>query len=458
MLNLAVSGAGYVGLITSVCLAEKGHNVTCVDINEEKINLLNNGKSVIYEKDLDELLKKNGENGRLKFTIDYETAYKNADAIFIAVDTCEQADGSANLANVYAVADNIAATVKRDCTVIIKSTVPVGTCRKVKEYIQAKLPAGRKVYIVDNPEFLSQGTAVKDALYAARIVLGIDDEKSKSLMQQIYEPFDLPIYETDLQSAEMIKYACNSFLAIRISFMNEIANLCANVGANIDHVKKGMAYDERIGKKFLNAGIGYGGSCFPKDTKALCYVAEQTGCTLETVKSAIRVNEKQRTILYRKAKEKMESFKNKSIAVLGLTFKPGTDDVRESPALINIRLLLEEDAHIKAYDPIGIENAKRVLPEIENLQYCKDIVQTIRDTEVCFIFTEWDCIKAIPPETFIECMNYPVVYDGRNCFNPNLMEEYGIYYFSIGRPKQAQAILSKINGGDKNVNGREGTG
>ncbi len=427
--KIAVAGTGYVGLVAGVCFAEKGQNVICVDVDEKKIKLMKSGKCPIYEENLEELMIKNYNAGRIDYTTDYKMAYKDADFIFIGVGTPEKSDGSANLDYVYEVSKQIAESIEKDCIVVIKSTVPIGTNDKIEKYIRENLKHNVKVDIASNPEFLSQGTAVKDTLHASRIVIGTENKKVEEKMKELYSNFDLPIVATDRRSAEMVKYASNDFLALKVSYMNDIANLCEVVGANIEDVAKGMSYDERIGNKFLSAGCGYGGSCFPKDTKALHYLAMQGGYELKTIKAAIEVNKKQKLILLEKARKKFATFKDVNVAVLGLTFKPGTDDLREAPSLVNIEVLLEEGAKIKAYDPIGEENYKKIYKN--EIKYTKTPQEALKDADICFIFTEWNEIKDVKPSEYKNLMKKPLVYDGRNIYNVNEMKN--IEYYSIGR-------------------------
>lgn len=446
MFKIAVAGTGYVGLVAGVCFAEVGHQVTCVDIDENKVKLMESGVSPIYEADLEGLMQKNYAAGKLHYTTDYKSAYKDADAIFIGVGTPEQPDGSANLSYIATVARQIAETVEKDCLVVVKSTVPVGTNDKVEQFIKDFLVNDVKVEVASNPEFLAQGTAVHDTLHAARIIIGTESKCAEDMLKKIYEPFNLPIVSVNRRSAEMIKYASNDFLALKISYMNDIANLCELVGADIQDVAKGMSYDERIGAKFLNAGIGYGGSCFPKDTKALEYLARQHGYELRTIKAAIDVNKDQKTMLYKKASRRLITFSGLKVAVLGLTFKPGTDDLREAPSLENIPLLLEHGADIYAYDPVGKDNFKKKYPEGKNQQgtitYVDNIEEALKGANVCFVFTEWGEIKAIKPEQFKKLMRTPLVYDGRNIYNVEEMNRAGVEYYSIGRPqvKVAEAM------------------
>ena len=436
-MKIAVAGTGYVGLVAGVCFAEKGHDVTCVDVDEKKVKMMESGITPIYEEGLEELMRKNNAAGRLHYTTDYRSAYRDKEAIFIGVGTPEQPDGSANLDYIATVSRQIAESVESDCLVVVKSTVPVGTNDKVEQFIHDFLVKDVNVEVASNPEFLAQGSAVHDTLHAARIIIGTESKNAEAVLKKIYEPFGLPIVSVDRRSAEMIKYACNDFLALKISYMNDIANLCELVGADIDAVAEGMSYDARIGSRFLNAGIGYGGSCFPKDTKALKYLAHQHGYTLRTVEAAVDVNAEQKTKLYRKASNRMITFHNLKVAILGLAFKPGTDDLREAPSLDNVQLLLEEGADIYAYDPVAAENFKKRYPEgaLEkgSIHYVNTAKDALQDANICFIFTEWDEIKAVPAAEFKRLMSIPLVYDGRNVFNIQEMKDAGVKYYSIGR-------------------------
>ncbi len=436
-MKIAVAGTGYVGLVAGVCFAEKGHNVTCVDVDEKKVRLMESGVSPIYEEGLEELMRKNNATGRLHYTTDYQNAYRDVDAIFIGVGTPEQPDGSANLSYIATVSRQIAESVERDCLVVVKSTVPVGTNDKVEQFIRDFLIRDVKVEVASNPEFLAQGSAVHDTLHAARIIIGTESREAEAVLKKIYEPFELPIVSVGRRSAEMIKYACNDFLALKISYMNDIANLCELVGADIDAVAEGMSYDARIGSRFLNAGVGYGGSCFPKDTKALKYLARQNGYTLRTVEAAVDVNAEQKTKLFHKASNRMITFQNLKVAVLGLAFKAGTDDLREAPSLDNVQLLLESGADLYAYDPVAADNFKKRYPEGANekgtIQYVSTPEEALEGANICFIFTEWGEIRAITPETFKEKMRIPLVYDGRNLYSLDAMREAGVEYYSIGR-------------------------
>lgn len=436
-MKIAVAGTGYVGLVAGVCFAEVGHNVTCVDVDDKKVETMRQGISPIYEEGLEELMQKSHAKGTLHFTTDYREAYRDADAIFIGVGTPEMPDGSANLSYIAAVSRQIAETIENDCLVVVKSTVPVGTNDKVEQFIKDFLVHDVKVEVASNPEFLAQGTAVHDTLHAARIIIGTESGEAEDLLKKIYEPFGLPIVSVKRRSAEMIKYACNDFLALKISYMNDIANLCELVGADITDVAKGMSFDERIGARFLNAGIGFGGSCFPKDTKALKFLAREHGYQLRTVEACVEVNSAQKVRLYEKAKERMISFAGLKTAVLGLAFKAGTDDLREAPSIDNLKLLLAAGADVYAYDPKGAERAKRLFPEgkVEQgtMHYVSGVDEALQGADICFVFTEWGEIKAILPEQFKSKMHTPLVYDGRNLYDPKQMKEVGVEYYSIGR-------------------------
>lgn len=428
-MKIAVAGTGYVGLVTGVCLASKGHQVTCVDIDEKKVEIMRQGIAPIYEVGLEELMR--DSMNCLTFTTDYQMAYKDAEVIFIGVGTPEKKDGSANLTYVYAVAKQIAETVERDCVVVLKSTVPIGTNDKVEAYIQNCLKHNVKVTVASNPEFLAQGTAVQDTLHAARIVIGVELPEAGEILQKVYADFDAPKLVTNRRSAEMIKYASNDFLALKISYINEIANLCEIVGADVEDVAKGMGYDSRIGDKFLKSGIGYGGSCFPKDTKALSWLASFNDNEIKTIKAAIEVNESQKFKLIKKTKKYYDDLEGLTVAVLGLTFKPGTDDLREAPSLVNIPLLLEDGAKVKAWDPVGVENFKKKVPD--GITYCDSIEQTIQDADLCLIFTEWEDVTQFDVLLYKELMKKPIVIDGRNCYKVSDFDGTGIIYDSIGR-------------------------
>ncbi|MBQ8148536.1 MAG: UDP-glucose/GDP-mannose dehydrogenase family protein [Lachnospiraceae bacterium] len=428
-MKIAVAGTGYVGLVTGVCLASKGHQVTCVDVDEKKVEIMRQGVSPIYEAGLEELMKESMDC--LTFTTDYKTAYQDAEVIFIGVGTPEKKDGSANLSYVYTVARQIAESVERDCVVVVKSTVPIGTNDKVETYIQSHLAKDVVVTVASNPEFLAQGTAVRDTLHAARIVIGVETPEAGEVLKRVYAGFDAPKLVTNRRSAEMIKYASNDFLALKISYINEIANLCEIVGADVEDVAEGMGYDTRIGNKFLKSGIGYGGSCFPKDTKALSWLASFNDNEIKTIKAAIEVNESQKFKLIKKARKYYDDFEGLTVAVLGLTFKPGTDDLREAPSLVNIPLLIDDGAKVKAWDPVGVKNFKKKIPE--GIAYYDTIEDTIRDADLCLIFTEWEAVTQFDVRLYKDLMKKAIIIDGRNCYKVSDFEGTGMVYDSIGR-------------------------
>lgn len=431
-MKIAIAGTGYVGLVTGVCLAEVGHeNIVCVDIDDKKIERMKLGECPIYEDGLEELMIKNYKLGRIDYTSDYKKAYEDVDVILIAVGTPERSDGSANLDYIKEVSKQIAQTVAKDTLVVIKSTVPIGTNEEIEAYINKNLKNDVRVELASNPEFLSQGSAVNDTLNASRIVIGVESDWARELLEEIYRPFNQPIIVTNRNSAEMIKYASNDFLALKISFMNDIANLCEIVGANVEDVALGMSYDDRIGSKFLKAGVGYGGSCFPKDTKALHWLSSHNGYELKTVKAAIEVNENQKLRLIRKASKLVENFKGMKVAVLGLTFKPDTDDIREAPSIPNIQYLIEREANVTVYDPVGTQNTKKIFGD--SIFYANSIDEAIMDAEICFVMTEWKEIVNYDISKYKKNMKRPLVFDGRNCYKIDDMKKLGIEYYSIGR-------------------------
>ncbi len=434
-MKVAVAGTGYVGLVTAVCLAEIGHQVTCVDVDKNKIECLKKGKSPIYEADLEELMHKNKEH--LTYTLDYHEAYPKADVIIVGVGTPERSDGSANLDYVYTVCKQIKEVSKDDKVVVIKSTVPIGTNDDIEEWLNQDSPI--HFYVASNPEFLAQGTAVHDTLYPSRIVVGIEDDYSKKVMADLYhpltiEPYCAPYLVMDRKSAEMVKYASNDFLALKISYINEIANFCEKIGADITEVTKGMSYDSRIGSKFLNAGIGYGGSCFPKDTKALHWLSKSIDCELKTIKACIEVNKNQKIKLFLEAySDFKENIRGKIVTMLGLSFKPNTDDLREAPSIDNVELLLEHGAIVRVYDPIAIENFKNKFQD--RVEYYSSIDEAIINADLVFIMTEAKEIKEYPISNYKTLMKTPYIYDGRNCYDLKEVEKAKIHYYSIGRRK-----------------------
>jgi UDPglucose 6-dehydrogenase len=429
MYRIAIAGTGYVGLVTGVCLASKGFPITCVDVNQDKIDMLNRGECPIYEPGLREIMLQFRNN--LTYTTDSQSAYQNADVIFIGVGTPERRDGSANLDYVYTVADEIAEFVAHDCIIVLKSTVPIGTNHQLIERIKRHLKNPVNVEIASNPEFLSQGTAVKDTLQASRIIIGADTPRAAKVLQEIYQHYGQPILFTDICSAEMIKYASNDFLALKISYINEIANLCEITGADVESVAQGMGMDPRIGNKFLKAGIGYGGSCFPKDTKALHWLANFNDYEMKTIRAAIDVNENQKLKLFKKSRKYYENLRERKVTALGLTFKPNTDDLRDAPSLQNIPLFTELGAKVYAWDPVGEENFRKIVPD--TIAYCSSIEEALKDSEICFIFTEWDAIKMFDVHKYSQLMKTPVILDGRNCYSLSQIKNEPVIYDSIGR-------------------------
>lgn len=430
-MKIAVAGTGYVGLITGVCLAEMGHDVVCTDIREDQVHMLESGQSPIYEPGVDLMLKKNMQAGRIRFTVDPEIAYKDADVIFIAVGTPENPDGTANLDFIHEAAYTIGLCINKDVVVCTKSTVPVGTNERIQDIITSVKPPIHQVHIVSNPEFLREGNAVHDFYNGDRIVIGTESEEAKRIMEQLLLPLKIPIITTDIRSAEMIKYASNAFLATKISFINEIAAICEKVGANIEEVAYGIGKDQRIGQHFLQTGIGYGGSCFPKDTKALVQIAGNVEHSFELLEAVIKVNNHQQALAVKKAKEWYGSLKGKRVAVLGLSFKPDTDDIRESAAITIVKSLLAESASIIAYDPVAIPKAKSIFGNA--LEFTSDIQTAISGADLVIIATEWDQIKHLPLEKYVQLMKYPVIVDGRNCYSLKDISKHPITYISIGR-------------------------
>lgn len=440
-MKITVAGAGYVGLVTSACLAELGHLVTCIDIQKEKIDMLQSGRSPIYEPGLESMLEKNLTTGQLLFTVDPHHAYSDADIIFIAVGTPEKYDGSVDLKYIHVVSNLIAYYIENDVIVCTKSTVPVGTNELIQAIIDSRKPPNLQVEVVANPEFLREGSAVLDFFHGDRIVIGTDHHEVASILEQLYLPLKIPILKTDIRSAEMIKYASNAFLATKISFINEMSNFCEKVGANIEEVTFGLGYDKRIGHDFLKAGIGFGGSCFPKDTKALLHLGGHINHPLDLLEAVINVNNRQQSLPVLKAKETIGSLKNKKVALLGLAFKPNTDDVRDAASLTIVKELLEEGAVVTAYDPLAIPNAQRILGN--TIEYADDIRAALQDAHLAIIATECEQIKYVPLDVYQNHMRDPIVIDGRNCYPLHEIQKYPITYLSIGRPDVNNARQKK---------------
>ncbi|NHM31137.1 UDP-glucose dehydrogenase family protein [Neobacillus terrae] len=431
MRNIAVIGTGYVGLVTGVCLSEIGHSVICIDVDKEKVKKMKAGIPPIYEPGLEELMHKNIKNGHLDFTSDYAKGLKNAEVIYITVGTPQDIDGSANLQYIKQAAKEIAIHVTHDVIVATKSTVPVGTNELVYKIIQENLKENVQVDIVSNPEFLREGFAIYDTFNNDRTVIGTNQDHAVKIMEEIYQPLNVPIFKTDIRSAEMIKYASNAFLATKISFINEIAVICERIGANVEDVAYGMGQDSRIGPRFLEAGIGYGGSCFPKDSIALVRLAENANYSFKILNSVIEVNKKQQLLLLEKAKKRFGSLKGKKCAILGLSFKPNTDDVRESACIYISKQLIDEGAEVFAYDPIAIENAQKVLDP--KVKYGTNIGEVLQGADIVFILTDWQEFIDFPLNKYSVLMKEPIIFDGRNCYPLEDAKQYPIEYHSIGR-------------------------
>ena len=437
-MNIAIVGTGYVGLVSGTCFAEMGIDVTCVDVNEEKIQFLLDGQIPIYEPGLEELVKRNVEAGRLHFTTDLSSCLDNVEVVFSAVGTPPDEDGSADLKYVLAVAKTFGQNIHRYTILVTKSTVPVGTAQKVKETVRAELEK-RGVDIVfdvaSNPEFLKEGTAIKDFMTPDRVVVGTESEQAKKIMSRLYKPFMLSgerMIFTDIPSAEMIKYAANSMLATRISFMNDIANLCELVGADVNMVRKGIGSDTRIGKKFLYAGCGYGGSCFPKDVKALIKTAEKSGYPMRVLKAVEEVNESQKSILFNKLmKHYAGQLKGKTITLWGLAFKPETDDMREATSLVMIDLLRKAGAVVKVFDPVAIGECKRRVAD--RVVYAKDMYEAVIDADALLLLTEWKQFRLPSWAVIKKVMRQPLLLDGRNIYDAKELGELGFTYECIGK-------------------------
>lgn len=428
-MKAAVIGTGYVGLVTAVCLAHWGHEVKCVEADGDKLARLRTGRAPILEAQVEELMLQN--TGRLTYTDDCGSACADAEAVFLCVGTPEREDGSANLTYVLQAAEQLARAARHDCVCVVKSTVPVGTNDKLEQLFLQTASRNVRIEVASNPEFLSQGTAVRDFLSGPRVVCGVKSTYGETVLRTLYAQYIGQVIVTDCRSAEMIKYASNNFLALKISYINEIANLCGAIGADVDTVAYGMGLDPRIGPQFLRAGIGYGGSCFPKDTKALQKLARNYGCELKTVKASIEVNERQKLLLLKRARSYYRSLKGKTVAVLGLTFKPGTDDLRSAPSLQIIPELLRKGASVRAWDPAGCERMKAIHPY--QVTYCGELEAAVAGADLCMILTEWQQIRDFSPEYYARLMRRPVVLDGRNCYSLAAAQKAGILYESVGR-------------------------
>lgn len=437
MYNICVTGTGYVGLVTGACLADFGNIVRCVDIDEAKIAALKRCDVPFYEPGLQEIVKRNVDVGRLSFSTDIKWGIESSAVIFVAVGTPMSAEGQADLSYVEMVARSVGENLNDYKVVVLKSTVPAGTCNLVERIIRETSAAGHPVDVVSNPEFLREGSAVEDFRKPARVVIGASSERAFEVMSDIYKSLileDTPIIKTDVKTSEMIKYASNAFLATKISFINEIANLCESVGADVTVVARAMGLDDRIGPKFLRAGAGYGGSCFPKDTKALVKTAERAGYDLRIVKSVIAVNETQRCIMVAKIEKALGSLKGKTVAILGLAFKPDTDDLRDAPAIDIARELMAKGAAIRAYDPVAMEQAK---PVLAGATFCSNVFEAVKNADAAVFMTEWNEFRDLDLIKVRGRMRSPVIVDCRNIYEPSRMRELGFKYDSVGRaPKE----------------------
>lgn len=437
-MNIAIVGTGYVGLVTGTCFAETGANVTCIDVNEEKIENLKKGIIPIYEPGLEDMVLKNVKAGRLHFSTSLADCLDQVEIIFSAVGTPPDEDGSADLKYVLEVARTIGRHMNQYKLVVTKSTVPVGTAKKVKAAIQEELDkrgVDIEFDVASNPEFLKEGNAIDDFMSPDRVVVGVESERARKLMTKLYKPFMLVNFRVifmDIPSAEMTKYAANSMLATRISFMNDIANLCELVGADVNMVRDGIGSDSRIGRKFLYAGCGYGGSCFPKDVKALIKTAEQNGYDMKVLKAVEEVNECQKSILFDKLYKHFEGdLKGKTIALWGLAFKPGTDDMREAPSLVLIERLKAAGCNVRAFDPVAITEAKRRIGDC--IYYANDIYDALHEADALMLVTEWKEFRMPNWNIIRKAMNHPVIIDGRNIFDSHDLTEQGFTYYCIGR-------------------------
>lgn len=436
-MNIAIVGTGYVGIVSGTCFSEMGINVTCIDVDKKKIESLNNGIIPIYEPGLEDMVFKNARAGRLKFTSNLEEILDDVDVVISAVGTPPDEDGSADLQYVLAVARTFGQNIKKYTVFVTKSTVPVGTSMRVKAVIQEEIDKRGVITpfdVASNPEFLKEGAAVDDFMRPDRVVVGVESDKAKEIMAKLYKPFMLSsdrMIFTDIPSAEMIKYAANSMLATRISFMNDIANLCEIVGANVNMVRKGIGSDTRIGSKFLYPGCGYGGSCFPKDVKALIKTAEKNGYEMKILKAVESVNDKQKAILFNKLDKHFNGdLKGRTIAMWGCAFKPETDDLREAPALVLIDLLLKAGCKVRIYDPIAMEECKRRLGNV--VTYCNNMYEAAVDADALLLVTEWKEFRIPSWEILKKTMKQYVVIDGRNIYDRKEMKELGFDYYCIG--------------------------
>lgn len=429
-MNIAIIGSGYVGLVTGACFAELGNKVICADNDTQKISVLKKGIIPIYEPGLEELIKSNISKKRLFFSANIKETVKNSEIIFIAVGTPSLENGEADLTGIENVAYNIAVNMTGYRLIVEKSTVPVETGKWVKHTIEHNVKKGVKFDVASNPEFLREGSAISDFMHPDRIVIGVESKKAKDLLTSLYKPLNAPIVVTNIKSAELIKHASNAFLATKISFINAVSRICDKVGADVMQVAEGMGLDKRIGRGFLNPGVGYGGSCFPKDVDAFISISEKLGYNFDLLNAVRNINKEQRDYFLKKIKDSLWIIKNKTIGILGVSFKPNTDDIRQAPAIEIIKSLQAEGAKIKAYDPSLTEKTKMVLPGVK---FCQDSYQVARDSDCLLIITEWDEFKELDFARIKKLLKRPVIIDGRNIYDPQDLKEKGFHYICIGR-------------------------
>jgi UDPglucose 6-dehydrogenase len=437
-----IGGGGYVGLTTGACFADLGNEVVCVDIDEAKIEGLKRGKLPIYEPGLQEMVERNAKMERLRFTTSYSEGLDGAEFAFIAVDTPSGSEGEADLKYMHMAAQTIAKEMSDSLIIVNKSTVPIGTGDWVAEIVEQHIRPGLEFAVVSNPEFLREGAAINDFLHPDRIVLGSTDPEAAQKVAQLYLSLRAPMIVTDLRTAEMIKYASNAYLANRISFINEIASICEQLGADVKEVAAGMGYDKRIGHFYLDAGVGWGGSCFPKDVKALAHMAAIHGCHPQLLRAVIEINRDQRRRIVQNLRETLGTLHGKTVGILGLAFKPNTDDMREAPAVEIIHLLQHEGASIKAFDPVATPRAKEILPEVE---YCEDAYAVAEGSDALVIVTDWNEFKHLDMARIRASMGQPVLMDGRNIYEPRRMQELGFIYRGIGRGYEKAEVTTIAN-------------
>lgn len=442
MANIAMFGTGYVGLVNGACLAHIGHRVYCCDVDRDKIEMLQEGRIPIYEPGLEEIVKDSTERGKLVFTSDLALAIRCSDILFIAVGTPMSPTGAADLQYVQSVSEFIGRHLHAPKTIVVKSTVPIGTGKRVEEWIRDnRADPSVEFDVVSNPEFLREGSAVSDFLRMERCIVGSGNAEAANRVADCFRSLDVPVHRTSRESAEMIKYAANAFLATKISFINAIANLCERLGADIEDVAEGIGSDSRIGHAFLRAGIGYGGSCFPKDTRALSWIAESSGYDFELLKAVIGTNERQKFALLDKLRAALDGTDNPTVAVLGLTFKPNTDDLREAPSLSLIPAMVAEGYKVRVYDPVALEGAKDKFGDLAT--YGNDAYETIEGCDACVILTEWQEFLDLDLEKVRGLLKRPILLDGRNCFSLDTIRQHGFHYYSIGRAPIAEVTAQQ---------------